>query len=350
MQRALVLLMLSALASLVSAQFGISLRVGLEPSLVQEWNLFKQTFNKTYSSPQEELFRMENYFENRRKIEAFNRDYGQRKKSFVLQVNSYADMLFHEFNRGFNGFNRSTRARDASVGNEKPASAYIPSANVLFPDYVDWREVGAVTPVKNQQACASCWAFSATGALEGQHFRKTGQLVELSPQNLIDCSKPFGNDGCEGGFITQGYEYVIQNNGIDSEPQYAYEARDANCRFQRKEAATCTGYVSIPAGDERALEAAVATIGPVSAAINAGVASFQFYSDGVYYEPECGNTEEDLNHAILIVGYGTEPDGQKYWLIKNTYGPGWGLGGYIKMAKNANNQCGIATLASFPLV
>lgn len=108
--------------------------------------------------------------------------------------------------------------------------------------------------------------------------------------------------------------------------------------------------MEIPEGDEASLESAVATLGPVSAAIDASRESFQFYSDGVYFDEKCGSKVEEMNHAVLIVGYGTEPDGKQYWLVKNSYGPEWGNGGYIKMAKNVNNHCGIATYASYPLV
>lgn len=110
------------------------------------------------------------------------------------------------------------------------------------------------------------------------------------------------------------------------------------------------GYVEIPSGDEDALKHAVANIGPISAAIDAGKKSFQHYKDGIYFEPECGNTLDDLNHAILIVGYGVEASGDKYWLVKNSYGPAWGIGGYFKLARDSNNHCGIATQAFYPLV
>lgn len=110
------------------------------------------------------------------------------------------------------------------------------------------------------------------------------------------------------------------------------------------------GYVEIPSGDEEALKYAVANVGPISAAVDAGKKSFQHYKDGIYYEPECGNTLDDLNHAILIVGYGVEPSGEKYWLVKNSYGPAWGIGGYFKLARDAKNHCGIATQAFYPLV
>lgn len=110
------------------------------------------------------------------------------------------------------------------------------------------------------------------------------------------------------------------------------------------------GYVDIPEGDEKALEAAVAALGPVSVGIDASQMTFQFYSQGVYYDEDCKNEAKSVNHAVLVVGFGREPDGQKYWLVKNSYGPEWGNGGYIKMAKDRNNHCAIATSATYPLV
>ncbi|KAJ8951517.1 hypothetical protein NQ318_000213 [Aromia moschata] len=193
---------------------------------------------------------------------------------------------------------------------------------------------------------------SRAGALEGQTFRKTGKLVEVSVQNLLDCTRTYGNDGCKGGLMIPAYQYIRENDGVNSEGKYPeYEAEEKQCRFRRENVvATCSGYVSIPEGDEQSLEIAVATLGPVTAAIDASRDSLQFYSDGVYYDAECANKPDKINHAVLVVGYGVEPSGQKYWLVKNSYGTQWGIGGYMKIAKNAGNHCGIATYASYPLV
>ncbi|KAJ3619800.1 hypothetical protein MTP99_005455 [Tenebrio molitor] len=339
------LVVLATVTTLAESQLSFS--ISLENLLREEWMAFKLTYNKSYRTPEEENFRREIFIENRRKIAVFNQEYGRGQWTFVQQLNHLADMLHHEFHRNFNGFNRTLRARPRIPN----PSTFVPSANVIFPDYVDWREVGAVTPVKNQGQCASCWAFSAAGALEGHNFRKTGRLVELSPQNLMDCSTNFGNEGCSGGLMDPAFEYVRTNPGIDTESSYPYEATNGPCRFRPETVgAECTGYVDIAEGDEKGLEAAVATLGPVAAAMDAGRPTFQFYSDGIYFDPDCGNRADDVNHAVLVVGYGTEPSGQKYWLVKNSYGPQWGIGGYVKIAKDANNHCGIATQASYPLV
>ncbi|XP_026799874.3 digestive cysteine proteinase 2 isoform X2 [Pangasianodon hypophthalmus] len=154
--------------------------------------------------------------------------------------------------------------------------------------------------------------------------------------------------GCQGGWMDQAFEYVKENGGLDTEDSYPYEAMDGNCRFDPANVgANCAGYVDINRGDENALQEAVATVGPISVAIDAGQPSFQFYQSGVYDEPACSSIAP--NHAVLVVGYGTE-SGEDYWLVKNSWGLGWGDSGYIKMSRNKNNQCGIASAASYPLV
>ena len=144
------------------------------------------------------------------------------------------------------------------------------------------------------------------------------------------------------------FQYIMENGGIDTEESYPYTAMDGKCHYRRKDSAgTDTGHMDIPQGDEDALEEAVATVGPISVAIDAGHKSFQLYKHGVYTEPECSSTR--LDHGVLVVGYGMK-DGQKYWLVKNSCGASWGEEGYIMMARDEDNMCGIATMASYPLV
>ncbi|XP_020632122.1 cathepsin L-like [Orbicella faveolata] len=201
------------------------------------------------------------------------------------------------------------------LGSKDKASTFLTPSNLKIPDTVDWRTEGYVTPVKNQAHCGSCWAFSTTGSLEGQHFKKTGKLVSLSEQNLVDCSESFGNNGCHGGLMDNAFKYIKSNDGVDTEQSYPYLAKVGTCHFNVSDVgATDTGFVDIASGDESALQAASASIGPISVAIDASHSSFQFYHTGVYDEPACSSTQ--LDHGVLVVGYGSE-DGQDYWLVKN---------------------------------
>jgi cathepsin L len=258
-------------------------------------------------------------------------------------MNAYADMTNTEFNRVMNGFNAT---RQAQRSQNRRTFTFDPSLEL--PDTVDWRKEGYVTPIKDQGQCGSCWAFSATGALEGQTFAKTKTLPSLSEQNLVDCSKKQGNMGCNGGLMDYAFEYIKVNNGIDTESSYPYEAVDNTCRFKAADVgATDTGFVDITSKDENALQQAVATVGPISVAIDASHSSFQLYKRGVYHEARCSQTQ--LDHGVLAVGYGVEGS-KDYWLVKNSWGTSWGDQGYIMMTRNKNNQCGIATASSYPTV
>jgi len=224
----------------------------------------------------------------------------------------------------------------------------LPPLNAQIPASVDWRTKGYVTGVKDQGQCGSCWAFSATGSLEGQWFHKTGKLLSLSEQNLVDCSGDQGNEGCDGGLMDQAFTYM-KEKGVESETDYPYTAEDGDCKYQpSKKVASDTGFVDIASGNETALTTAIATVGPISVAIDASADSFQLYQSGVYNEPACSSTE--LDHGVLAVGYNTDPTGGDYYIVKNSWGTDWGMKGYIWMSRNKDNQCGIATASSYPTV
>lgn len=313
-----------------------------------EWESFKLEHSKTYPSEFEDKFRLKVFMENKKKIAQHNSLYEKGFASYKLKLNKYGDLLNHEFRFHVNGYNRSAKSENGLK--RSYGATFIEPYNVVVPKSMDWRTKGAVTDVKDQGHCGSCWSFSATGALEGQHFRKSGKLVSLSEQNLIDCSKKYGNEGCNGGLMDQAFQYVKDNHGIDTETSYPYDGQDEKCRFNPDDSgATDTGFVDVESGNEDKLKKAIASVGPVSVAIDASHESFQFYSEGVYFEPQCDS--QNLDHGVLAIGYGTdEKSGQDYWLVKNSWGTGWGDQGYVKMARNRQNHCGIATQASYPLV
>jgi cathepsin L len=334
---------------LIFFAFAVAVSSGsfIQDVVKEEWNSFKLEHSKKYNDPVEERFRQKIFLESKRKIAQHNQLYELGKVTYKLGLNKYADLLHQEFVATMNGFNRSTSNLYKSNLNAEAVTFIEPDVDV--PDSVDWRPKGAVTPVKDQGHCGSCWSFSATGALEGQHFRKSGKLVSLSEQNLVDCSGKYGNDGCNGGLMDQAFQYIKANGGIDTEKTYPYEAVDDTCRYDAANSgATDKGFVDIPQGDEAKLKKALATIGPVSVAIDASRSSFQLYAGGVYYDPECSSDE--LDHGVLAVGYGTDKKGQDYWIVKNSWGTSWGNDGYILMARNKDNHCGIATSSSYPLV
>ncbi|KAL7631753.1 UNVERIFIED_CONTAM: hypothetical protein RMT77_017934 [Armadillidium vulgare] len=305
----------------------------------QDWKDYKIKYNKEYS-PEEEIKRHKIFNENKLMIEEHNKKF-KGEVTFTMIINKFSDMLLEEtsYLRGYK----------PSKDPPKGGLLYMVDDDATFPDSVDWREKGYVTPVKDQGDCGSCWAFSATGALEGQNFKKTGKLVSLSEQNFIDCmdDRDYDCDGCWGGLTTSCFLYTKENNGTDSEESYPYLAKDGDhCGFSPQNiGGTCSRYRYAVKGTERELLAATATVGPISVAIDAHSLSFQQYSQGVYYNPTC---DPDLhNHAVLVTGYGTY-NGEEYWMVKNSWGTEWGDNGYIMMARNRSNNCGIASEFSFP--
>ncbi|XP_044513495.1 procathepsin L-like [Gracilinanus agilis] len=314
-----------------------------DQALDSQWDQWKAKYEKTYEV-NEESWRRAAWESNLKMIEAHNLEYNTGKQSFQMGMNKFGDMTTEEFKQVMNGYqsNGLQRRTNGSLLHE-PLFAQIPES-------VDWREKGYVTPVKNQGRCGSCWAFSATGAIEGQWFRKTGKLVSLSEQNLVDCFSSERNDGCCGASMYKAFQYVKKRGGIDTEECYPYFGKKKQCQYQPEcSGASVTGFVHIPSGQERALMEAVATVGPVSAGIDTSNPSFRFYQSGVYFEPQCSSS--NLNHAVLVVGYGSEGiDGKKYWIVKNSWGEEWGDKGYMLMTKDENNHCGIATEASYPEV
>ncbi|XP_044758258.1 procathepsin L-like [Coccinella septempunctata] len=210
------------------------------------------------------------------------------------------------------------------------------------PLYIDWRNKSAVTGVKDQGMCGSSWSFSATGAIEGQLGLK-GNLFSLSEQNLIDCSP---DSGCRGGSPNIAFDYV-RMNGIESEVSYPYIGADGSCAAESSSVVTkISKIVKISPNDEDALQDAIASVGPISVAIDA-TENLQRYKAGILDDNSCRNDTQ--NHAVLVVGYGRE-NNTDYYIIKNSWGDDWGEQGYFRLTRNRNNMCGISSTASFPVL
>merc|ERR1711872_670045 len=281
------------------------------------WELFKTVHKKSYETEAEELLRKEIFLNNVQKVEEHNQKFEAGEVSFKLGVNQFSDLIESEFRASQLGFKKPAAHKSGASG------MFVADAGVELPTSVDWRKKGAVTAVKNQGQCGSCWSFSTTGSVEVAHAIKTGNLVSLSEEQLVECSWDQGNQGCNGGLMDSAFKYIIEAPGLESEHDYPYTSGGGHsghdCKFDKsKVKATISSYVDVKHKDEDALKQAVATVGPISVAIDAGHLSFQLYSGGVYYERNC--SEDRLDHGVLVVGYGTE-DGKDYWLVKNSWLP-----------------------------
>nr|XP_046273345.1 procathepsin L-like [Scatophagus argus] len=321
------------LASLV---FGHTL-----PAVNKMWEDWKIKHRKVYDNKTEVVYRRAVWEKNMQLVFRHNREASAGIHSFTLGLNHLADMTDEEINERLNGL-KLEEPTDFRNNTFKDVSG------LSIPQSVDWRKEGLVSPVRNQGLCGSCWAFSSLGALEGQMKKRTGVLVPLSPQNLVDCSMSDGNLGCKGGYITKSYSYIIRNGGVDSENSYPYEHQNGKCRYSVPgKAGYCSNFHVLPQGDENTLQSVVASVGPVAVIVNAMLPSFHFYKGGLYNTPFCD--PRFLNHAVLVVGYGSH-EGQDFWLVKNSWGTAWGEEGYIRIARNRKNLCGIASFAVYPIV
>lgn len=298
---------------------------------------FKEKFQRRYGDEREHQKREHAFVHNLRYVHSKNR----AGLSFALALNPLSDRTESEL-AAMRG--RRSHGKTPNNGLPFPSSMY---QGVQLPDSLDWRLYGAVTPVKDQAICGSCWSFSTTGAIEGALFVKTGYLQVLSQQMLIDCSWGFGNNGCDGGEEWRGYEWIMKHGGLATMETYGpYMGMNGQCHLNESQLiARIQSYTNVTSGDGEALKLALFKNGPVAVSIDAGHRSFVFYSHGVYYEPACGSKVEELDHAVLAVGYGTM-QGEPYWLVKNSWSTYWGNDGYVLMSMKDNN-CGVATDATF---
>ncbi|CAI0447475.1 unnamed protein product [Linum tenue] len=267
-------------------------------------------------------------------------------KPYKLKLNKFSDMTSHEFKNAYanSKVHHHVMFRGAPRGN----GTFMYENVRRVPPSVDWRKKGAVTPVKDQGQCGSCWAFSTVVAVEGINYIKTKKLVSLSEQELVDCDTT-ENQGCNGGLMEYAFEFIKETGGLTTEDKYPYHAADGSCDSVKEDAPVVSidGHENVPKNNEDALLKAVANQ-PVSVAIDAGSPDFQFYSEGVF----TGSCGTELNHGVAAVGYGITVDGTKYWIVKNSWGAEWGEKGFIRMQRGISDKtglCGIAMEASYPV-
>ncbi len=298
------------------------------PAEVREaFQTWKQTYGKLYASPSEEAHRLANFHRAFVRVTRKN-----AVKSYRSALNKFSDLSKDEFKAKHTGLKFNKKAY---LDYENSLLTKTPSNDV------DWRtKTGVVTPIKDQGQCGSCWAFSATGALEGLAQISGGKSYSFSEQQLVDCSTKYGNDGCDGGLMNYAFQYV-KDNGITTEDQYPYKAVDQSCK-SKTGVYKVKGFKNVPAKSSPALASACDTQ-PVSVAIEAD--EIMDYDSGIFDDRSCG---DQLDHGVLLVGYTAT-----YWTVKNSWGTGWGEDGYIRFSRSAipdkkGGICGILEAASYP--
>jgi len=328
----------------------ITLGVAFAAPELMDYDEWKEMFHPTrvFTLLEKELSDDDNYrrsvFEqNLEKIRTQNAKNDAGESGYRFGVNQFADLTEDEF------------AKVVGLGNPFPKKPIEERNEVFLPvtdtTSIDWRTKGAVTDVKNQAQCGSCWSFSSTGAIEGAVAVATGQLTPLSEKQLMDCSKSYGNNSCQGGLMDYAFKYVVDNGGITSEANYPYVAQDGNCNHTKEKqvVAKISGYQDVPHDNVEQMMSAVSGQ-PVSVAIEADRSAFQLYRGGVLDSYGCGT---NLDHGVLVVGF-TDVDDQTYpnaWIVKNSWGNTWGVQGYIYISREVNTTskgiCGILESASY---
>ncbi|GER31793.1 cysteine protease [Striga asiatica] len=304
--------------------------------LEQEFKKWMVEHGRVYKDDEERAVRFAAFKKKWLEIEAFN---SGPDRGYKLGINQFSD----------GGLNPSSCFVMETRSNQNSRFRNVaPRNDIYIPDSWDWRSHGAVTPVKNQFNCGSCWAFAAVAALEGLNQIAWDNLVPLSEQQLIDCdNKP---DSCKtGGRPDKAYQFVIDNEGIAAEDDYPYANRhNPTCNWADW-SFEITDYATVKPNDEEALRQAVADR-PVSAAVDASSPAFKDYHGGLYSGEDCGT---NLSHAVTVVGYGVTDQGTKYWTLKNSWGTKWGEGGYMRLKRDVPQKeglCGIAMDASYPII
>ena len=307
----------------------------------KQFSNFQERFSKRYENLQELESRFQTFRSNLKNIILHNLDYNQ---NFTMGINQFTDLTPEEFKAKYVG---GLKTEVGSYGCKSFSSDAVGA-----PSSIDWRTNGAVTSVKDQGQCGSCWTFSATGAIEGAWAVSKGQLIDLSEEQLVECATgmQYGSHGCSGGSMEGAFKYVIEHGqcALSAYPYTSGNGQSGSCKSCQPVAhvSSCS---DVKPNDQISLKAAVAQQ-PVAIAISADTKLFQSYSSGVITSSSCYTS---LDHGVLIVGYGTE-NGIDYWNVKNSWGTSWGDKGYVKIAKSSSTNdsgiCGISMDPSFPSV
>lgn len=314
------------------------------------FSAFKTKFAKSYDTQEEHDYRLSVFKANMRRAKRHQ----AADPSAVHGVTKFSDLTPAEFRNTYLGLKKNKKNK---VGfPEDTNKAPILPTNDLPEDF-DWREKGAVTAVKNQGSCGSCWSFSTTGALEGAHFIATGELVSLSEQQLVDCDHECDpeernscDSGCNGGLMNNAFEYALKSGGLQREVDYPYTGRDGQCKFDKNKIAASVSNFSVVSVDEDQVAANLVKNGPLAVGINA--AFMQTYVGGVSCPYIC--SKHLMDHGVLLVGYGSSAysvirlKNKPYWIIKNSWGENWGEEGYYRLCRgpHSKNVCGIDTMVS----
>ncbi|GAA0152813.1 cysteine protease [Lithospermum erythrorhizon] len=313
-----------------------------EDEMMAMYDSWLVNHGKSYNAIGEKSKRFQIFKDNLKYIDEHN---NLPNRSYKLGLNRFADLSNEEYRRNYLGAKIERRGY-LKTGNK--SDRYAPKVGDSLPEFIDWREHGAVPPVKDQGNCGSCWAFSTIGAVEGINQIATGDLISLSEQELVDCDTSY-NEGCNGGLMDYAFQFIITNGGIDSEEDYPYTGKDGKCDVYRRTNAkvvSIDSYEDVPINNEKALQKAVANQ-PISVAIEAGGRDFQLYQSGIF----TGKCLTALDHGVVAVGYGSE-NGMDYWIVRNSWGASWGEEGYLKMQRNIASKtglCGIAIEPSYPV-